>query len=400
MNILITVETLLTGGAETFSLRLAQALSKTNSVVLYRFYADLIDQDIVSKLAPDVKLVAFSSVFDSLLRKLDSAFIKLKIDLSLRNWFIKKDLKRIINKEKIEVIHSNQFKVDYVVTIVAAKNRIPVVTTIHGDYLQFWHQPPASLPFYRQKLIQCVTKTDFITCISERQLTFFKKEVQPLIPKKISLVKIYNGYPYNPAMLTNGEESKSKLSIPEDSFIFGMVSRGIPDKGWESAIQAFIALNASGTHLILVGDSPYLSELKGSYQAYQNIHFVGYAANPLFWISTFNVGLLPSVYASESLPTVVIEYLFCSKPVIASDVGEIANMLASNTPEAAGMVVPVVKNKVSLELLQKAMLRYLQEPDLYRLHAAHTKSAAAKFDMQTCINLYMQLYKKNTAAIN
>lgn len=395
MNILIAVETLLTGGAETFSLRLAQALSKNNSVVLYRFYHDYIDQDIANTLAPDVQLMAFTSEIDTFLRKLDSVLVKLKIDFSLRNWFIKQDLQRIIRKKKIAVVHSNQFKVDFVVTTVAAANHIPVITTIHGDYLKFWQQAPASILHYQQKLVQCVSRTNFIACISEKQLAFFRNQVQPLVRKALPLVKIYNGYPFHPTMLQADGSGKYKLKIPDDHFIFGMVSRGIPEKGWEAAIQAFIALNAPASHLVLVGDSAYLNQLKAAYSKYKQIHFVGYAPEPLEWIIQFDVGLLPSVYASESLPTVVIEYLFCGKPVVASDVGEIANMLDCNSPAAAGTVVPVINNQVAVNTLRNAMQQYLQYPELYQQHKKNTIKAAAKFDMQTCINRYQELYKKN-----
>src|SRR5688572_28023820 len=107
MNILISVETLLTGGAETFSLRLAQAFSEKNQVVLYRFYKDYINEELAEILAPSVRLVFFEHPFDFFFRKIDSLLYKLHIDLSIRNFFVKNHLRKLINEFRIEVIHSN-----------------------------------------------------------------------------------------------------------------------------------------------------------------------------------------------------------------------------------------------------------------------------------------------------
>src|SRR6185437_13149544 len=88
-----------------------------------------------------------------------------------------------------------------------------------------------------------------------------------------------------------------------------------------------LQLNTEKAHLVLVGESTYLQTLKNNFAQHQTIHFIGESKNPLEWVNIFDVGLLPSTYASESLPTVVIEYLCCNKPVIASDAGEIVNMI-------------------------------------------------------------------------
>ncbi|KAA5548320.1 glycosyltransferase family 4 protein [Adhaeribacter rhizoryzae] len=392
MNILITVETLVTGGAETFALRFAQALSKDHKVFLYRFYDNLIDQDIVNKLAPDVKKLTFKHSLDEFLRKFDSLLNKINIEHSLRNLLIKKHLKKIIKKHNIQVVHSNQFKVDYVTTEVANSLNIPIVTTIHGDYLRFWEEPPKSIISFKTKIAECVAITDAIVCISDYQLAFFQEKIQPLVSKKINLVKIYNGYPFYPALLQNGRGLKQKINIPPENFVFGMVSRGIPGKGWDVAIEAFIKLAEPNTNLILVGHSDYLNSLKAMNGHHKNIHFVGYSSEPINWINNFDVGLLPS--NSDNLPTVIIEYLFCGKPVIASDVGEIKNMIALPNGNAAGNIVPLNGNKVSSELLKNEMQRYINDKTLFREHAKNALLAAQKFNMDNCVSSYVDLYNK------
>jgi hypothetical protein len=74
--------------------------------------------------------------------------------------------------------------------------------------------------------------------------------------------------------------------------------------------------------LVLVGSSDYLDGLRAA-TTNPRVHFVGFAPNPIDWVRLFDVGLLPSYFASESLPNCVAEYLFCGAPVVATRIGEI-----------------------------------------------------------------------------
>ena len=59
---------------------------------------------------------------------------------------------------------------------------------------------------------------------------------------------------------------RSPKIIKENDFTFGMVARGIKEKGWKECILAFLKLvekkNNLETNLILVGGGNYLEELK------------------------------------------------------------------------------------------------------------------------------------------
>ena len=59
MNILIVTEDLVVGGAQIFALRLAQALSKDNNVHLFCYLENLIINDIVRTISPDIKLLTY-----------------------------------------------------------------------------------------------------------------------------------------------------------------------------------------------------------------------------------------------------------------------------------------------------------------------------------------------------
>ena len=135
MNIILASEVIHPGGAETFILRMAQALYKNgHDVRVFVFYNEMLNCELCKLIAPDVTVVPANIPAHTVLRKIDSLLFRLKIDFSLRNIFIKKSLKRLITQHRTEVIHSHLLKVDALCLDVADEEKIPVVNTIHGDY--------------------------------------------------------------------------------------------------------------------------------------------------------------------------------------------------------------------------------------------------------------------------
>ena len=180
MNILLATEVIHPGGAETFILRLAASLQKTgHNVHLFIFYKDGFNDKLYNILAPNVPITKANIPNSFLLRKIDSAFFRLNIDYIFRIQHIKKPLSKVITEHKPEVIHSHLLKTDSVCLDVAAEHNIPVVNTIHGDYLQFYNKTQNNVPIpllnYQQKATHNLKRLNKVVCISDKQLAFFKE---------------------------------------------------------------------------------------------------------------------------------------------------------------------------------------------------------------------------------
>lgn len=395
MNIILASEVIHPGGAETFILRLAQALhQRGNDVKVFVFYNELLNRELCRLIAPGVTIVPADIPMSRLLQKIDGALFRLNTDFSIRNIFIRKSLKKLIEKHKTDVIHSHLLKVDALCLDVAGSESIPVVNTIHGDYLQFFEKTKkgTAIPLlnYLRKATHNLQRLAATVCISDKQLSFFKEHFHRQTSGKLS--KIYNGY--TGKVTEDRQTLRKKLGIGEHDFVFGMVSRGIPDKGWQVAIDAFLLLNNTDTHLVLTGQSDYLSSLEQKYQNEKNIHFTGHSDNPINWINIFDAGLLPSTYPSESLPTVIIEYLYCNIPVLASDAGEIWNMTGQdNTP--AGIITEIKEGKVDPVQFAKTMQQYLTDKQLYQIHKLNAVNCYNMFDMDKCVDAYSDIYAQS-----
>ena len=393
MRIIIASEVIHPGGAETFILRLAQALhEKGHEVFVFVFYEELLNYSLCEIFAPDVRIVPAKIPNSKILQKADGALFRLGVDKSFRNAHIKKSLDQLIKEHQPDVIHSHLLKVDAICLSVADKHNVPVVNTIHGDYLQFYNKTKAGTPIpllnYSTKAPDNLNRLAHTVVISNKQIHFFENHFPNETKGKIT--KIYNGYRGN--ITEDSTALKKQLGIQDGDFVFGMVSRGIAEKGWQIAIDAFIKLNNPNTHLILTGSSDYLDELKRKYAAEKRIHFTGHADNPINWVNVFDVGLLPSTYPSESLPTVIIEYLYCNAPVIASDAGEIIHMTGQGlTP--SGIITPIKDGKVSADETCKAMNKYIVDKDLYNQHKINAAKCYEQFDMNKCVTAYTAVYQ-------
>lgn len=403
INVLIVVDTLLTGGAEIFALRLSKALSENCNVFLFCKHYSKVNFDLINLYFPSINLIRINGLFLKFLDKLDSVLFRFKIDISLFDLRIQHYIQKLIFKHSINVIHSNLATVDFIVSKavrkvnLSTKRNIKHVLTIHGDYLHYTQKEASGECIYKllnfdKKFKNLLLNYPKVICISDKQIEFFKNYGKK-IEAKINLTKIYNGYQIEPMEQDHILSNKKMLRITSKDKVFGMVSRGIPEKGWEVAIKAFIRLSESYpyTHLVLVGGSSYLDELKTKYNRFKRIHFVGYSSNPIEWVSLFDVGLFFSSILSEGLPTVIIEYLACNVPVIASNVGEVNNMLIVNNHNLAGKVIDL--NRLESENIASYMSCFIDDETYLNDTRKFANLAYRKFSMEKCIEKYLEIYK-------
>ena len=395
MNILIACEDLRVGGAQVFCLNLGKALGKNHNVYLYSQYRDYVDSELVRCHYPNARIIAPNIPWDKGVRKLDRLLYKLNIDWSLREHFVVRHMRNTINHLNVQLVHSNMFKSDYFFCKAMKNCPVPLVITMHGNYETFLDNIREAkgerILNYMQKVGDTVKRIDALVYLTDKNLRVLSELDSNTMQLSTSFVrrKIYNGFSHNSTKSVF--DGRQKLGISGHHTLFGLVARGIPEKGWESAIRALLAMDDNkNAALILVGDSSYLDTLKGGFSQQENIHFVGYSSNPLEWIDCFDVGLLPTVYG-ESLPTSIIEYLSCGKPVISTDIGEIRQMLTLGA-EKAGEILTVKDKQVNTKELTKAMENLHRNKKKRARFAKTAKVLSARFSMGKCRDSYLELY--------
>jgi glycosyltransferase involved in cell wall biosynthesis len=164
-----------------------------------------------------------------------------------------------------------------------------------------------------------------------------------------------------------------------------MVARGVKEKGWHELVAAARMIQSmTPIRVVLVGDGPAIAELRNQCSE-PWIVVVGQQSDPSGWIASFDVGVLPSYLPEESLPNSIIEYLAYKKPVIATAVGGIPEMIGHS-----GRLIPLdASGRADVRLLADAMLE-LTQPQVRAMF--DTERDYQRYDMDHCVKAYEDLF--------
>ena len=394
MNIVLVSDSLLTGGAETFVLRLASALAvRLHNVSIFVLRPDLIDTAMANQLAPGLVVSAPSvRALRSVLR-VDGLLFCVGVNFSLLRWLQVRAFRRHLQAVRADIAHSHLFPADLVTARACVKAGVNWITTMHGDYISLEKRAEsraARILDFRQALREVERSARHFVAISENQHSQLRRLLAA--PARDRISKVYNGYaePLAPKALP-----EQMARIPQGDFVIGMVSRGIQEKGWDVLLAAFDRLQLPNAWLVLVGDGDYIRSMK-ELERNARVVFVGNVVDPLRYIARFDVACLPTRCPTESLPTVIIEYLVAGKPVIATDIGEVPLMLATDGAGSAGILVPFDTVDVMTKCVADGLAwLYADRAERGRLRRA-ARQAAAKFDMGRCVDRYVDLYTEAT----
>lgn len=391
MNILFIIPKLEFGGAQTFLVRLANALSADHNISIYEIYANK-DDSLAKQLHPNVKLYkTFSNIFPYNTSQ-NNLFSKLIRRLRVSKAFdllTALHIRYILFKSSIDIVNSHMYLADLFSTRVLPDST-PIISTMHGCYnllIQSIEKDPVNKDVFLEQFSSIFKRLNGYIWLTDIHHKVFK--VFPSLSRPIN-IKIYNGFERKECT-TDNIYIRKMLNIQPNSFVFIMVSRGDRSKGWDELLQAFLMLRSMSsktTDLVLVGNSDHLQALSLKYKEFNSIHFVGESSNPIEYIEASDVGVLPTFFPAESLPNVIVEYLSCGKPVISTNVGEIPLMIINSgqiLEISPGSPVDVVK-------LCDSMLKYIDNPSLYKSHQKAALINYTLFSMDACAHDYISFF--------
>lgn len=196
---------------------------------------------------------------------------------------------------------------------------------------------------------------DKIICISEAEK---QSALEKKICKEKKLQVIFNGVDveaYKERTCKNVQ--RNDLNIPENAFIVGMVGRISPQKAPDVFIKMakLVKEEIPHAHFIIVGNG----EQKKDIIEYANnnglsdcLHITGWVDDPMSYVELFDVACLLSRW--EGFGLVLPEYMMAGKPIVASRVDAIPNIIRN---EENGLLVSVD----DADAASKAVLRLYTE---------------------------------------
>lgn len=385
MKILLTIYSLEIGGAQTFVIRLANELAKNHEVTIFDHNPQRSGKKLISNISPKVRIVSFNPnpFFRWIYWKINAVCKIINPNFSFWEWKKHQFYLKTIPKINPNIVNSHSLLSDQV--FCNAKFDYPLVCSMHGEYEMSLEQSNNS--FEHTHIFE---KAKYFILASDKNkivIDMFKNKFD------IKHKKIYYGY--SPSEFV--PKIKSQITDNPNALIFGVVARDLPEKGWEQTIIAFQNLQKKyphkNTNLVLVGEGDYLDTLYQKYGKNQSIKFVGFSKNPLEWVSIFDVGILATYFKGESLPNTIIEYLYGGKAVIATNIGDIKNMLESENGTSGTLIELNDHNQPNISDIETAMENYLNDEKLLEIHQKNAYLAFKKFDMKLCVEEYLKIYE-------
>jgi glycosyltransferase involved in cell wall biosynthesis len=192
--------------------------------------------------------------------------------------------------------------------------------------------------------------------------------------------------------------TRKALGIPGDSLVVGMVANLNPQKGIEYFIRAASSIYRSqpNTWFLIVGaryetHREYVDQIETEVQQSgiprERFIFTGDRSDVENYYPAMDVKLITSVPRSEGATTTAMEAMACGRPVVATDVGAVCEVVEDGV---TGFIVPPLDSAA----IAHAAFCLLQDPDLRtRMGRAGRLRAMECFDVKVCADTHVQAFE-------
>jgi len=191
----------------------------------------------------------------------------------------------------------------------------------------------------------------------------------------------------------NGRHIRAQFGIPSDALVIGCVANVLPVKGYDVLIAAMakVMKSSPSVHWLIVGrdDSTYGTEIRnlaGRLHLVEWTHFAGFQPDVRPYLAAMNLVVLPS--RSEALGLALLEAMAMEKPVIASRVGGIPEIVEHGL---TGLLV----EPNDPDALAEALISLLEDPGRrYLMGQAGRQRVVAQFCLERTVAAMEQMYEE------
>jgi sugar transferase (PEP-CTERM/EpsH1 system associated) len=360
INILHLIQGLEVGGLEYMTVSLLKGLDRT------RYQTSVCCYDTLGSLAQ-----AFNG-------SINIHYLKRKHGIDYSYPF---KLANLLKKERIQILHLHNSTAFFYGVIAGKVAGVPaIVYTEHARDV---------FPNVRVKIADKILSlfTDKVIVVAD----FLKKNLvryERFNPSKI--MTIYNGIDEARFRLKKEPaEIKRELGIPAFNRIIGIVARLDPIKNHKSLITAMhtVIKEFPSTALLIIGDGPLRDELVSfvrERRLEEHIKFLGIRNDVPRLLSVLDIFVLCSV--SEGLPLTLLEAMAAGKPIIATNVGGIPEVVDHNSN---GLLIP----PDDTEALSDAIVELLRDREKAgKLGMMAKRKFESNFSLSTMVKKYEEVY--------
>lgn len=286
----------------------------------------------------------------------------------------------------IDIIHTHDAASQTTCALAMPRQNVPLLMSFHRSR----NFESARLRDRWRNAMVGLRTSAIVTASTERRQHYRSQNQVPkhkvlLVPFGINLDQFHPD-------ATQRDALHSRLEVPSDNLLVGVIGHFGTEKGVDIAIEAFQNMCRAHplikAHLVVLGTgSPERAEFLAGLidpDLAARIHLVGFQAHPQDWTCGFDVLLHGA--RIEAFGLVLIEAMACGVPVVAPAVGGISDIVLDR--ECGRLVA-----KPDAELLAAALAELLENAD-QRTRMAHgaLRRARQEYDQQRYVQRFENLY--------
>ena len=270
------------------------------------------------------------------------------------------ELVREFKKSNIQIIHTHKYK-DTILAAPAAKLcGIPhVVRTVHG-----LREPFEGLQAFNMSCYEAIERTvhrfcvDVIIGVSSQIESKYKAQGEV---SKVTCIR--NGIDLaGKPVQTDRWRTRKELSVDSETCLIGTVGRLTPVKGIPYLLDAARILLRQGANVkvLVVGDGSIRQDLLAQARNLgvgERVVFLGHREDTDVLLQALDIFVLPSL--SEGIPMALLEAMAASRPIVASRVGGIPEIIEDGVE---GFLV----ESMDVNNLAERCRRLIESPDVAR----------------------------------
>jgi glycosyltransferase involved in cell wall biosynthesis len=304
-------------------------------------------------------------------------------------------LARAIEALQPTIVHTHTAKAGAVGRVAARLAGVPIVLhTFHGHVFEGYFDAKKARAFVEvERALARGTQLILAISASQRRELVDVYGVAPA--EKVRVIPL--GVDLDPFVASAPGETRAavraELGAPLDAPIVLTAGRLVPIKRYELLLAAFAEVVAAQprAHLVIAGDGELRAVLEAEARAISpQIHFVGLRRDLARWLAAADLFVLTS--DNEGTPVAAIEALTAGVPVVATDVGGVADVVDARL----GRVVP----KGDVPAIAAAMRAQLGAP---RLDEAARREVHGRFSHRRLVRdmttLYDELLERHAPAV-
>jgi len=303
------------------------------------------------------------------------------------DWGCVRGLVGMLRRRAVDVVHSHEFTMAVYGAAAAGRAGVPHLITMHGgrSYQARWR---------RRLALRWAARRSRATVAVSRSTARELESSLGMRPGSVEVVA--NGILFSPG---DPAPVRKELGLEPEQPLILAVGNLYEVKGHMVLLRALVELRRTRPterwHLAIAGSGSEEGALRayiGSAGLHGRVTLLGYREDIPNLLAAADLWVMPSL--SEGLPLALVEAMFAGKPIVASEVGGIPEVVTSG--EQALLVPPSDPGA-----LAAALRRLLSDSGLAsRLGAAAERRARERFGVDRMADAYEALYRREPLSIS